>query len=584
MGSDLYTDVRNALHQVRSNEPAGLPLVVFTGAAGSMAGPSALPVVAAFYETLRDEVLALDPAPEPLAAGLGTALIQSRVPFELLMQTIRDATRQSADSFVDELLTAVYSAGVPNGVHHAVMDSLADGTVQLVLTVNFDGLLEAARPSADVVVTRGDFERLAEEVIGGRLARPTVAHVHGAAAVSGSLVGLMDQVGEVLGGPRRLLLEHLRDNAAFVFLGYGGTDQDIRPILQDVVPDDDRPYHAAERRGWRISRSHKHHRDIVVNLNPEKTKPIAAAMVLRARLHALPRAEQLKVIGAVSASAGLTMEAVERFAWSLDESWTPSGAYMLGSSLSALHLYPQALQATASPHARLDPPLRARWQNRRAFWMRHAGRIATAAKELQSLRRELTDQVKAAPTADAEAQLIDALLHEVDCKLLVASMRWGSWRRRRVAEIASLLTEARARIAAAEQLPPVSSRVAYYEADLLLLQGRPAEAASSYRKYGKEVAYWAPGGRVIALLREAAAWRAARRFRKAWARWREGFVLARERGSLAAMIQYLVALAAVGVMGSTGYWGPRLLASFAYPLYAWGKGLWLGGVRRVALR
>lgn len=199
-------------------------LAFFIGAGASIFPPSWLPLA----DELKENILTslCDRFSYKLRKDDFTVL--ATFPLEFLLQVLRDV---KGDKAVKETLKPLKS-GFPNAVHHFIANLIKRNICDVVITVNFDTLLEKALRMA-----RCHFQVFTEEEV---LSPPSLsindsAHIykfHGSLDNTNSLLATIERVGKPLSLSRRKCLEEVLDTRHIIFLGYRGADVDIKPILQ----------------------------------------------------------------------------------------------------------------------------------------------------------------------------------------------------------------------------------------------------------------------------------------------------------------------------------------------------------------
>ena len=220
-------------------------LVPFVGSAISIMHPAGLPTVQQFKLLFSELVIHVRDSSELREAF---AFITSYIPFERLLQSLHDVLLSGAPDFIPGLIQKIYSRGEPNRNHRYLAQLLMDGRIDLVLTTNFDELIERSISGIRSVVTEEEFDSLLKELTTNENIKvPTVAHLHGSIQNQESLVALMNQVGKPLEGVRRNVLDYVLSNGTIVFVGYSESDQDISPIIREHSDSD----------VWRLIRADK---------------------------------------------------------------------------------------------------------------------------------------------------------------------------------------------------------------------------------------------------------------------------------------------------------------------------------------
>lgn len=551
------------------------PVTLLVGAAASIAAPADLPDVKNFYEMFFAEVKKYDPAPAELNSL--NQFLWERVPFERLMQTMRDILLDSAPNFVPNLLNSVYGRGQPNENHRAMIEQLVNRRVQLILTTNFDELLEAQDTRVQRVVTEDQFAQLADELRTDTLEKPTVAHLHGSVSEPLSLIALMNQVGKPIEGARRLVLEKILEKGTLVTIGYSSRDQDIGPVLKPYV----------SKKIWYLVRQPSDHNQLgpyerAVELNPLPKPPESETSPTQKilgdhlnQLRATDEADVYKLIGAINVSAGMGLVGSKRLRMGQSKKWTEAGAMAYAAASASEHLYATAAkQLSQTPD--IHSPMWARWIANRAFYKRHGGQFREAAQDYAELREKLDQQLVKTGNQDLIGEMLNTLWHEIETLVLLASAQPKAERAKIAIQCENLLLLCEGWISKATQLPPMFE-IDFYRGETALLKGDGNKAYESYENCQKPFVAWF-GASAIALvsLRKVVALRAKKDWQGAAKLWYTGIRSAMANRSLMAMIQYLIISPVLLGMPVGWYWFTRrIAASRLYPLYEVVKIRWL---------
>lgn len=195
------------------------------------------------------------PANLPLAADLTTGVINvlcesndklykkrrhiserlSTLRPEVLLQTLYDSLGQSALDVLD-----ILRGGVPNQNHCFLAEIAKQGLIRIVITTNFDSLIERAleQEACDFfqVSTEQEFanwKRLSKNITVNKL-HGTLNGVGGQDKKS-TIQATLAQVGQPFGKSKSQFLKHILSNYDVVFLGYSGLDDfDISPLLASI--------------------------------------------------------------------------------------------------------------------------------------------------------------------------------------------------------------------------------------------------------------------------------------------------------------------------------------------------------------
>lgn len=539
----------------------GHPIAVLAGAATSRAAPASLPVVDDFYVALAEVVTAREPRlgrPERLRASL-----RRDVPFELLMEAWRRALLDAATDRVAELLVSVYRSASPNP-NHTLLSSLVGGDIAMLMTTNFDTLLESCGGLGSAWSERDVAQVAATLEAGLRTGRPPVVHLHGSVDHPPSLGALQRRVAQPLTGARAELLRQVRRSMPLMLIGYSGSDHDIAPLLQE-------PGFPCV---W-LNRSTARFGDELVNTDLESRAATAGGAATPDPVGSTRRAietwlddglhgdEAERVIGALADLAGLHLLAAEHFRGAHQLHPTAGARIGFASALAALSLFRAAARALRSGQVSAGPGAEpGELLGDRAFYRRTSGDVIGGLADYRAARTALE---LVAESRDRVPELLDVLWREVEAILLVASGRSSDEQRLAVAEAAPILDETRRRL---DANPTVSEFVLhFYRGEVALLEGRFSDAAAEYRLFQEGAEPWSGRqGVVIAAVREAVALAAAGRRRQALRRWWAGVSAAASSLALLHVVQYV--LAAPALAGRPGYlWRLRRLAPRTYPAY-----------------
>ncbi len=194
---------------------------VIAGAAISTPSPSDLPAVRAWKPMLVDPLiehagLATAKALRGFLVTVGTGL---GVKLEAIFQSISDV----CPGLDIELLRLGTEGGKPNSLHEMLAELLERNSQSLVVTPNFDELIEAAIPS--VASWSAGQPWLTGKTV------PRILHVHGNRSLADSLWHTFSRMGLRLIGPEEAQIKPLLARTV-VCLGWAGTDKDITTMLE----------------------------------------------------------------------------------------------------------------------------------------------------------------------------------------------------------------------------------------------------------------------------------------------------------------------------------------------------------------
>lgn len=539
----------------------GGPVAVLAGAAVSRAAPASLPIVGDFYRALAGIATAHEPR---LGTSNRVEASLRHLPFEMLMEAFRRVLSDAPSDRVAELLHGIYGKGSPNR-NHSLLASLVGGDIALVMTTNFDTLIERGGGLGSIH-SETDIAGIATVLADGDDASRTVVHLHGSVDQPSSLGALQRRVARPLTGSRGDVLRWVRRTMPLVLVGYSGSDQDIAPLLlepghphiwlnrttvkfggQLVATDLDRSHH---------DQSH-----------PDEARPDpvdATRTSMLAWFDRLDGDEAERVLAVIADVTGRRLLAAERFRSAFLARPSTGSRVGYAGALAGLSLFGAAAQAlrstpVASGMASEPGPL----LSDRAFYRRSSGDIDGALADYRTARAILERDVAAGE--DRLPELLDVLWRSVEATLLVASGRRGEERRLAIAECRATLDESLRHVDANPTVPDF--QLHFYRGELALLEGRFSDAAAEYRRFEDAVEPWSGrAGVVTAAVREAVALAAAGKRREAVGRWRAGLGAVISSGALVHLVQYVIA--APGLVGRPGYlWWLRRTASGAYPRY-----------------
>jgi tetratricopeptide (TPR) repeat protein len=231
-----------------ANAEPGKRLVVFAGAALSMAGPSYLPPAAPLVKCMLEALLRGSAAGKTLRdAGLSAAELISQITLkpivpEALYQHVADIA--GLGRLIEAL--RVLDSRLPNPNHRLIAALASQGLVRLVVTTNFDTLLERAlqheqQPFEVRVGAEASAAWIAGAFAAGSRGSPVrIWKVHGDMADADDparhhrIVTTLNQIGPA---PSRPIAEGIRaglDGRAVLMLGYSANDRDLAAELAAI--------------------------------------------------------------------------------------------------------------------------------------------------------------------------------------------------------------------------------------------------------------------------------------------------------------------------------------------------------------
>jgi hypothetical protein len=553
-------DLRTVLNKIIRNAGTHQPIGVLAGAGVSLAAPANLPTAADFKKLLAEALLQFDETPDDIMS-LSDGIIYREIPFERLLQHIYDTMADTQPHIINHLLISAFGEGRPNQNHKVLSEYLVKGRIQLLLTTNFDNLFEQAGMGIEQVVTDTQWERLAKELIYGKLKSPTVAHIHGFLKRPSSLVALMNQVGREAHGPRRQVLDHLLTTGTMLFVGYSGTDEDINPVLQA---------YPAQSQWWLLKPGDSPdapHKKQYQHVQLVPSRSLHGKEVFHRLFKRLSQADLLKLAGAILVSAEMYNSAIMRLARSLQHKQTSDAMLAFAVAIRSEQYFHMADKLLEK-----DPPREwaywPRWVDARAFTRRHLGKFAEAAKDFKQLRKALEKRLG---NVKQRNQLVSDLMqiteHEIESLLLIAAFKPSKERKKILSHCVQLLDKCRSWFSNTRKLAP-TFEIYYYEAEIALLQGNLDGARNAYQFYEEKGKYWF-GNDVIGLvsIRQAVVEAAQGNLWEALRKWLKGYHSAKQSASLMVRIQYFIILPALFISPRGGYWLTRILASRLYGLY-----------------
>ena len=195
--------------------------VVFFCGAG-ISRDSGLPIV---RDLLRAVLRTL-----PLTAADRVSILNSTLPFEAILESLRESTGSL------RRLLSIFSLGQPGRCHRILAQLSATDLIPMILTTNFDVLLERALTRYQRIEGR-HFRVFSNErsLRGFRIARlPSIVHIHGSVRDSNSLAATLQNVAAhtLLRGRRDVLTEAFSHGRTVVILGYSWSDVfDVSPMV-----------------------------------------------------------------------------------------------------------------------------------------------------------------------------------------------------------------------------------------------------------------------------------------------------------------------------------------------------------------
>lgn len=209
-------------------------LAFFIGAGASFFAPSCLPLA----ESLKKQVFGTLCEQTSYKPDDEDMRLFKDFPLEFLLQVIKDIWGERA---VIEALRPLRGSN-PNPIHQAIAYLSKQGVCDVVITVNFDTLLEKALKSV-----RCKLEVFSEEDVPpppSPLGKEPV-HVykfHGTLEKPETIFATLDKVGKPLSDSRCGCLREILATRQIIFLGYRGADTDIKPVLTEWLAGEPRSY------------------------------------------------------------------------------------------------------------------------------------------------------------------------------------------------------------------------------------------------------------------------------------------------------------------------------------------------------
>jgi hypothetical protein len=209
---------------------AGGKLALFCGAGISIDYPCCLPSFDDFKITIIDMMANLLPKKEQKALKRYIRILKERqLPTEVFMQKIYShwgrKTLDMTDIFGDKQIE-------PNN-NHKLISALTRQGLRIILTTNFDRLIESEFPESGVKVIEDHsaFKAFSEQIHTNNLPDlPVVIKLHGSAGNHDRIIVTLNQEGR-LDKDAHTLITSLLERYTFLFLGYGGRDLDLFPTI-----------------------------------------------------------------------------------------------------------------------------------------------------------------------------------------------------------------------------------------------------------------------------------------------------------------------------------------------------------------
>lgn len=213
------SDFLSLLRQKKNGEGK---IIVFAGAAISMAAPSYLPIANWLLDATLD--ILIDKDVELLLEGTSLFnknmikdeiinLVSERfIPPEMIYDTIYEVAGKKVFSALECL-----KQNIPNHNHYILASLLSEGYIDYIVTTNFDRCIESALPKRFL----------------GRTNANRLWKIHGDMANQRSMITTFRRVGKTFFDIKGLhKLQTLLDGSYVLFLGYGGTDADLVPSFR----------------------------------------------------------------------------------------------------------------------------------------------------------------------------------------------------------------------------------------------------------------------------------------------------------------------------------------------------------------
>lgn len=198
-------------------------LTFFLGAGASVAIPSCLPTA----NTLKKDIL--KKLCDLASIGFDDKFIKlfEAFPLEFLLQIIKEvAGLKTVVRFLEPLGT-----GNNNLIHYTISQLCKSGLCNTIITVNFDNLMEKMLAEEGCSYNMYFNSLKLKE----RSNKIRVYKIHGSIDKPKSLQATLEHVGKPLSSRKKIeLMELLRQNEV-VFIGYRGSDYDIKPVVLQYI-------------------------------------------------------------------------------------------------------------------------------------------------------------------------------------------------------------------------------------------------------------------------------------------------------------------------------------------------------------
>lgn len=197
-------------------------VVVFAGSAISRKEPSCMPVADTLLETTIDTILGCRGVRDVLTSCESREQVKQAIfyPFKkrlLPPEVLYDAIREYVGDKVFSIFDCLKD-GHPNSNHRILTKLLKSGHIDRIVTTNFDSLLERSLP--------------AKKFWWQKSQRHQIWKIHGDIDKPATMVATFRRVGQSCFDESMLAeLKELLDDSDTLFIGYGGTDPDLRPAL-----------------------------------------------------------------------------------------------------------------------------------------------------------------------------------------------------------------------------------------------------------------------------------------------------------------------------------------------------------------
>lgn len=222
MDNTSAKNLKDFLSLLRKKKNGEGKIIVFAGAAISMAAPSYLPIANWLLDATLDVLI--DKEVELLLEGTSLFnknmikdeiinLVSERfIPPEMIYDTIYEFAGKKVFSALESL-----KQNTPNHNHYILAGLLSEGYIDYIVTTNFDRCIEYALPKS----------------LFGRANSNRVWKIHGDITNHRSMVTTFRRVGKNFFDIKGLhRLQTLLEGSYVFFLGYGGTDADLVPSFR----------------------------------------------------------------------------------------------------------------------------------------------------------------------------------------------------------------------------------------------------------------------------------------------------------------------------------------------------------------